>query len=164
MKNIKICLLYWNRTDISFGASQTIVWSNSAFSMSRSQSLRFGITSTTDIRSSNYTSSSFTAGFQNTNNTKSARKRSQDEITNSFDQNMLYFCDTFESPTSKRVAMIPVGLSKHDIHTFGTIEATAICEVDIPNVVGYKVVKQKPIPNYPYMNRAENISGRTTLI
>ena len=77
---------------------------------------------------------------------------------------MLYFCDTFVSPTSKWVAMIPVGLSKHDIHTFGTIEATALCEVDIPNVVGYKVVKQKPIPNYPYMNRAENISGRTTLI
>ena len=77
---------------------------------------------------------------------------------------MLYLCDTFKSPTSKRVAMIPVGLSKHDIHTFGTIQATAICEVDIPNVVGYKEVKQKPIPNYPYMSRVENISGRPTLI
>ena len=93
---------------------------------------------------------------------KLVRKRSQDEIKNSFDQNMLYFCDTFESPTSKRVTMIPVRFSKHD--TLGTVKATAICEIDIPNVIGYKEVKRKSIPRYPYMNRAKNISGRATRI
>ena len=130
--------------------------------MSRSKNLRFGITPSTEILYPNDTSSSFTAGSRNTTKMKLVRKRSQDEIKNSFDQSMLYFCDTFESPTSKRVTMIPVRFSKHD--TLGTVKATAICEIDIPNVIGYKEVKQKAIPKYPYMNRAENISGRTTRI
>ena len=130
--------------------------------MSRSKNLRFGITPSTDGLYPNNTSSSFTAGSRNTTKTKLVRKRSQDEIKNSFEQNMLYFCDTFESPTSKRVTMIPVGFSKHD--TLGTVKATAICEIDIPNVIGYKEVKRKSIPRYPYMNRAEKISGRATRI
>ena len=130
--------------------------------MTRSKNLRFGITPSTEILYPNDTSSSFTAGSRNTTKMKLVRKRSQDEIKNSFDQSMLYFCDTFESPTSKRVTMIPVGFSKHD--TLGTVKATAICEIDIPNVIGYKEVKRKSIPRYPYMNRAENISGRATRI
>ena len=127
--------------------------------MSRSKNLRFGITSSTEILYPNATSSSFTTGSRNTTNTRLVTKRSQDEITNSFVQNMLYFCDTFESPTSKRVTMIPVGFSNHDIQTFGSIKATAICEIDIPNAIGYKEVKRKSIPRYPYMICAENISG-----
>ena len=73
---------------------------------------------------------------------------------------MLYFCDTFASPTSKRVTMIPVGFFKHDAKTFGTIKATAICEIDIPNVIDYKEVRRKSVPRYPYVSRVENISGR----
>ena len=130
--------------------------------MSRSKILRFGIIQSTEILNPNDNSSSFTARSRNTTNTKLIRRRTQDEIKNSFDQNMLYFCDTFESPTSKRVTMIPVRFSKHD--TLGTVKATAICEIDIPNVIGYKEVKRKSIPRYPYMNRAENISGRATRI
>ena len=130
--------------------------------MSRSKNLRFGITPSTEILPYDNTYSSLTAGSQNTANTKSVGRKVQDEIPNSLDQNMLYFCDTFESPTSKRVTMIPVGFSKHD--TLGTVKATAICEIDIPNVIGYKEVKRKSIPRYPYMNRAENISGRATRI
>ena len=164
IKKIKTCSLYLYRTDISFGASRSIVWSSLAFNMSRSKNLRFGITPSTEILRYDNTYSSLTAGSQNTTNTKSVGKKAQDEIPNSLDQNMLYFCDTFESNTSKRVTMIPVGLFKHDIHTSGTIKATAICEIDIPNVVGYKEVKQKAIPRYPYKNKAKNISGITTRI
>ena len=62
---------------------------------------------------------------------------------------MIYLCDSFNETNSKSVKMPSIEILKEYVENFKQSGAKIVCEVAIPGVEKYRMIKQVPIPEYP---------------